>query len=314
MNYLEKERLAALSFNSFFKIGPRNISKLLLYFNSLDKAYRANFNDLKQAGLKDSLIYEFINFRRNFLVDIVLKKLEKENIKFIYLKEDRYPSLLKEIYDPPLVIYFKGNMNFDFKKCLAIVGSRKHSYYGEKIINSLLKTLIEQNLIIVSGLALGIDSLAHQVCLNNKGKTLAVLGSSLEDKNLYPKENKLLAKNIINSGGALLSEFPLGTAPSRESFPLRNRVISGLSQATLVIEAKERSGSLITANQALEQGREVMAVPGNIFSKYSAGTNKLISLGAKLVRNEDDILEFFRQKNIIDELDNKRGHDYLYSI
>lgn len=313
MTYLEKERLAALSFNSFFKIGPRNISKLLLHFNSLNRAYQASFKDLQQAGLKDSLVYEFLNFRRNFSVDVVLKKLE-ENIKYIYFKEDCYPSLLKEIYDPPLVIYFKGNMNFDFKKCLAIVGSRKHSYYGEKVINSLLKALTEQNLIIVSGLALGIDSLAHQASLGHKGKTIAILGSSLEDKYLYPKENKSLAKDIVKSGGALLSEFPLGTNPSKSNFPLRNRIISGLSQATLIIEAKERSGSLITAKQALEQGREVMAVPGNIFSKYSGGTNKLIALGAKLIRNDNDVLDFFRQKNLIDELDNKSDSDYSYSI
>lgn len=305
MTNLEKERLAALSFNSFFKIGPRNISKLLLYFGSLDRAYRANFQDLRQAGIKESLIYDFLNFRRNFSPAIVLNKLKQEDIKYLYFKEPSYPILLKEIFDPPTVIYFKGSMDFNFEKCLAIIGSRKHGYYGEKVIESLITPLIEQGIIIVSGLASGIDSLAHQKTLDNKGKTIAVLGSSLEKKFIYPAQNRFLADNIIKSGGALISEFPLGTAPLKQNFPQRNRIISGLSQAVLIVEAQERSGSLITANQALEQGRELMVVPGSIFSEFSAGANTLISKGAKLIRNSDDILECFSEKNLIETSETK---------
>jgi len=299
MTNLEKERLAALSFNSFFKIGPRNITKLLEHFNSLDRAYQANFNDLRQAGIKDSLIYDFLNFRRNFSPEIILNKLKQEDIKYLYFKEPSYPVLLKEIFDPPTIIYFKGSIDFNFEKCLAIVGSRKHGYYGQKAIERLITPLIEQGIVIVSGLASGIDSLAHQKTLDNKGKTIGVLGSSLEKKYIYPAKNRFLAENIIKSGGALISEFPLGTPPLRQNFPLRNRIISGLSQAVLIIEAKERSGSLITANQALEQGREVMAIPGSIFSEFSTGTNILISNGAKLIKNSADILECFIEKKLI---------------
>ncbi len=290
---MQKERLAALGFNNFFKIGFKNISKLLLYFGSLNKAYQANSKELIRAGLKESLVYEFLDFRKSFSLIENLKKLKQENINFVYFKEDSYPKLLKEIFDPPIIIYFKGGLEFNFNKTLAVVGSRNHSYYGEKVLNSLISYLIEKEIVIVSGLAIGIDSLAHQKTIENKGKTIAVLGSSLEEDNIYPAKNKLLAKKIINSGGALISEFPLSTGPLKQNFPLRNRIISGLSQAVLVIEARENSGSLITANQALEQGREIMAIPGNIFSPFSSGSNELISLGAKLIKNKDDILDYF---------------------
>ncbi|NCN22171.1 DNA-protecting protein DprA, partial [Candidatus Falkowbacteria bacterium] len=226
-------------------------------------------------------------------------------INFVYLEEDSYPKLLKEIYDPPFLLYYQGEINFDNNKGLAIIGSRKHSAYGEKVVNYLLNYISGSELVIISGLAYGIDSLAHNEALKNNLATIAVLGTGLEENDIYPQKNLKLAREILTQGGALISEFPPGTKALKQNFPLRNRIISGLSQAILVIEAKEKSGSSITIKQALDQGREVMAIPGNIFSEFSGGTNKLIVDGAKLIRNGDDVLEFFISQNLIDDKANK---------
>ena len=292
-----QERLAALAFSTFFKIGPQKIKVLLNYFKNLHEAYWANFYNLKFAGLNDELINEFLIFRKNFVVQSSIKKLKEEKINFLCFKDHLYPKILKNIFDPPIVLYFKGNINLLTKKCLAVVGSREHSDYGELVINSILTSELTKNLVIVSGLALGIDTLAHQKTLENQGETIAVLGSSLEKSNIYPLQNKSLAENIIKNNGLLISEFPLNTKPWRRNFPLRNRIISGLSQAVLIIEAKKRSGSLITAYHALEQGREIMAVPGSVLSNFSVGTNYLISAGAKLIQSDKDILSFFNDSN-----------------
>lgn len=298
--FKEKERLAALSFNNFFKIGPRSIIQLLNYFGSLHQAYCSDFENLKCAGIKEDVIYAFLKFRRKFSLKETLTRLEKNKISFVYLEEGSYPKILKEIYDPPFILYYRGNINFDNNRGLAIIGSRKHSAYGEKLINFLLSSISQADLVIISGLARGIDSLAHKESLKNNLKTIAVLGTGLEEDNMYPLENLKLSKAIIASGGALISEFPPGTRALKQNFPLRNRIISGLSRAILVIEAREKSGSSITVDQALDQGREVMAIPGNIFSEFSSGTNKLISEGAKLIKDSADILKFFIDQNLID--------------
>ncbi len=297
----EKERLAALSFNNFFKIGPKSIIKLLNYFGSLDQAYYSDFENLKRAEIKEEVIYAFLKFRQEFSIENAIARLEKNKINFVYIGEDSYPRILKEINDPPFLLYYRGNINFDNNKGLAVIGSRKHSAYGEKVITFLLNPIAKAKLVIISGLARGIDALAHKEALKNKLKTIAVLGTGLEENDFYPLENLKLAKEIIASGGALISEFPPGTKALRQNFPLRNRIISGLSRAVLIIEAKERSGSFITAKEALDQGREVMAIPGNIFSEFSNGTNKLISEGAQLIKDGADILEFFIDQNLIDE-------------
>ena len=303
--FKEKERLAALGFNHFFKIGPKSIIQLLNYFGSLSQAYCGDFENLKYAGIKEDVIYAFLKFRQEFSLKETLARLEKNKINFVYLEEDSYPKILKEIYDPPFLLYYRGNINFNNKRGLAIIGSRKHSAYGEKLINFLLNSISQANLVIISGLAYGIDALAHQEALKNNLKTIAVLGTGLEDDDFYPLENLKLSQAIVASDGALISEFPPGTKALKQNFPLRNRIISGLSRAVLVIEAKERSGSSITVDQALDQGREVMAIPGNIFSEFSSGTNKLISEGAHLIKDGADILEFFINQNLIDESSEK---------
>lgn len=211
-------------------------------------------------------------------------------IEEIGIKSGEYPELLKGIYDPPLKLYVLGNKKILKQLNIAIVGSRTATEYGKKIAYQISKDLSNNGINIISGLAIGIDSYAHLGALqsNSIGKTIAVLGSGLDE--MYPKQNIELAKQIIKQGGCIITEYPLGTKPEKMHFPQRNRIISGLSKGVLVVEASEKSGSLITADFALEQGREVFAVPGNILNSTSAGTNNLIKQGAKLVTTYEDIL------------------------
>ncbi len=211
-------------------------------------------------------------------------------IEEISIDSEDYPKQLKEIYDPPLKLYVLGNKQLLKEKGIAIVGSRKATEYGKNVAQQISKQLSEAGINIISGLALGIDSYAHLGTLQkeNIGKTIAVLGSGLDK--IYPKENIELARRIIKSGGCIVSEYPIGTSASKLNFPQRNRIISGLSKGVLVVEAGEKSGSLITADFALEQGREVFAVPGDINKENSKGTNDLIKQGAKIVTSYIDIM------------------------
>ena len=208
-------------------------------------------------------------------------------IEEISINSKEYPQNLKNIYDPHKKIYLIGNKDLLYQKGIAIVGARDATQYGKKIAYNLAKELSEQNIVIISGLAIGIDSYAHKGALE-KG-TIAVLGSGID--NIYPKENLELAREIIKNKGCIISEYPLGTKPERLHFPQRNRIISGLSDGVVVIEASKKSGALITAEFALEQGKEVFAVPGDINKKQSEGTNQLIKDGAILLTSATDILE-----------------------
>ena len=208
-------------------------------------------------------------------------------IEEISINSKEYPQNLKNIYDPPKKIYLIGNKDLLYQKGIAIVGARDATQYGKKIAYNLAKELSEQNIVIISGLAIGIDSYAHKGSL--KKGTIAVLGSGID--NIYPKENLELAREIIKNKGCIISEYPLGTKPERLHFPQRNRIISGLSDGVVVIEASKKSGALITAEFALEQGKEVFAVPGDINKKQSEGTNQLIKDGAILLTSATDILE-----------------------
>ncbi len=223
--------------------------------------------------------------------------------------DEEYPKLLLEINAPPPILYYKGNVNILTQKnnYLAIVGSREHSAYSNKIISELIPDLINREIVIVSGLAHGVDTLAHQETVLQKGKTIAVLGCGLNKNIIYPYSNRALADKIIKNNGLLLSEFPPKTSPLKHNFPQRNRIIAGLCQATLVVESKAKSGSLITAYQALDQNREVLAVPGNIFSEFSQGPNNLIRKGAKTVLDSDDILEVFGLNKQIKEKEDSKN-------
>lgn len=214
----------------------------------------------------------------------------KMKIEEISIESKEYPEQLREIYDAPLKLYVLGNKEILKQPSIAIVGSRKATEYGKKVALQFSKNLSRNGINIISGLALGIDTCAHLGTLNSNsiGKTIAVLGGGLDE--IYPKQNVELAKQIIKNGGCIISEYPLETKPEKLHFPQRNRIISGLAKGVLIVEASEKSGSLITADFALEQGRDVFAVPGNISSSTSFGTNNLIKQGAKLVTSYEDIL------------------------
>ena len=207
-------------------------------------------------------------------------------IEEINIESKVYPIQLKNIYNPPLKLYVLGNKELLNQKGVAIVGARDATEYGKRVALQFSKELSENGINIISGLALGIDTYAQLGALS---KTIAVLGSGLDE--MYPKQNTELAKRIIRSGGCIITEYPLGTKPEKLNFPQRNRIISGLSEGVLIVEAGEKSGSLITAEFALEQGRDVFAIPGNILNTTSVGTNNLIKQGAKLVTNYSEILE-----------------------
>ena len=211
-------------------------------------------------------------------------------IEEIYLSNEKYPKRLKEIYNPPKKIYVLGNVEILNDIGIAIVGARKATEYGKKVALKLSEDLSKRKIVIISGLAKGIDSYAHIGTLNvQNGRTIAVLGSGI--KEIYPKENIELARQIVRNGGCLISEYSPDEKPNKINFPERNRIISALSKGVIVVEASEKSGALITADLALEQGREVFSVPGDIYSRTSVGTNKLIQQGAKLVTSFEDVLE-----------------------
>jgi len=217
--------------------------------------------------------------------------MPNQKIEKITIQDKEYPKLLKEIYDPPQELFFLGEIKAEENLPLAIVGTRKVSNYGKQVTTELSRGLARAGFTIISGLALGVDGLAHQSALDVGARTVAVLGCGLD--NIYPPVHKKLAEQIVKSGGAIISEYPPGTMPLKHHFPARNRIISGLSLGTLVVEAPETSGALITAKCALEQNREVLAVPGNIFNQNSFGTNQLIKLGAKAITKIEDVFEVF---------------------
>jgi DNA processing protein len=220
----------------------------------------------------------------------VLNKKMAEEIKKIGIEDKNYPKLLKKIKDPPKVLYFLGEIK-GREDCFAIVGTRRCSAYGKQVALEMAGDLAEAGLTIVSGLAPGIDTFAHRAVVEKKKRTIAVLGTGLDEKSIYPKSNLKLAKKILENGGCLISEYPPGTRGTKFTFPQRNRIVSGLSLGVLVVEAKEKSGALITAEYALEQKRPVFAIPGSIYSLNSRGCHRLIKKGAKLVEKAKDILE-----------------------
>ncbi|OPX30459.1 MAG: DNA protecting protein DprA [Candidatus Omnitrophica bacterium 4484_171] len=280
-------RKSLVLLNKIKNISAKEIKSLFDHFPDIDDTLRANKHKLIDSGLKDTTADRFLSLRDSGWIDKELRLMDKERVSLIdYLSPD-YPLLLKEITYPPLVIYVKGDKSSLSDLCFGIVGSRLASFYGIAMAEKFSFSLSALGIVIVSGLAKGIDYAAHKKALD-AGKTIAVLGSGIA--NIYPHENKYLAEKISHKG-AVISEFPLETSPLKENFPRRNRIISGLSKGVLVVEAAARSGALITARYALEQNREVFALPGKINSPLSKGTHLLIKEGAKLVDSLEDILD-----------------------
>lgn len=295
-----------LALSQFYKFGPIKFKKLKNYFSNIENAYKATIKDYIHAGIEEKIAEEFIIFKHKVEPEKLLENLNKEKLKALTIEDPAYPKLLKQIYDPPFILYYRGDLEALNGFLLAVVGARKYSPYGAQATEKLTRELSLNNLTITSGLALGIDTLAHSAAIEAGGKTVAVLGSGLDQQNIYPSQNRYLADKIQTHGGLILSEYPIGTMPLKHHFPQRNRIISGLSNATLVVEAAEKSGALITAFHALEQNREVFAVPGSIYSGSSEGTNRLIAMGAKLVTNAKDIIETLNLAEAASYIENKK--------
>ncbi len=269
-------------------IGRVRFNQLERYFGNLESAWNAGPAELKSSGLDSGAIRAITTWRPKISLEAEMERLGRYGIKAFTCHDPEYPARLKEIYDYPPVLYVRGSLLPEDEWCLAVVGTRKATVYGRQVTEEIVADLARSKITIVSGLAKGIDSVAHHSALEAGGRNIAGFPCGLDS--VYPAENAELARRIMQQG-ALLSEYPPGTRPKAEHFPRRNRIMSGLSLGVLVIEAGETSGAIITANLALEQNREVFAIPGSILSPASRGTNHLIQEGAKLVRDYRDILE-----------------------
>ncbi|OGZ33396.1 MAG: DNA protecting protein DprA [Candidatus Portnoybacteria bacterium RBG_19FT_COMBO_36_7] len=282
-------------------IGPQRIKKLLNFFGTLQNAWNAQASELINAGLEENIVTEFCAGRINIEPDKELEKVLSHKIDVVTILDENYPRLLKEIYDPPPILYVRGGFVPQDEKALAIVGTRMPSVYGQQAASHLAGQIAQAGLTIISGLARGIDSIAHLAALQNNKRTIAVVGSGIDEPAIYPPSNRKLAQQI-SENGAVISEYPIGCPALKHHFHARNRVISGLSLGTLVVEAKEKSGALITAAHALEQNREIFAIPGPIYSQTSAGPNNLIKMGAKLVLGSQDILDELNLRNLTEQI------------
>jgi DNA processing protein len=270
-------------------IGPMRAKRLQERFGSLDRALGARAADLRSVqGIGDELAPKLANWESSVDVKGERARVEELGLKIVTQADAAYPPALKEIYDPPLCLYIKGKIPETWPRGIGVVGSRETSHYGLENAKKLGYQLAYAGVPVISGLARGIDTAAHLGALAAKGTTWAVLGCGLDK--MYPPENDALAAKIVESDGCLISELPLGTSPDKSTFPMRNRIVSGLSFGVLVIEAGRQSGALITARQALDQGRQVFAVPGRIDNPQAQGCHKLIKEGAKLVEGVEDVL------------------------
>jgi DNA processing protein len=289
--------------SSIPKVGAIKRKQLLEHFKDPEKVWEASEIELARLPfMTRESIKNIFDKRYREEVDKYLESIEKHHINIITINDDKYPYYLKNIYDPPIALYVKGDF-IKQEKNVAVVGSRNATSYGLDIAENIAFELSMRGITVVSGMARGVDTFAHKGALRAGGRTLAILGCGPDI--VYPSENKKIADSI-QKNGAIISEYLPGVQPLPGYFPARNRIISGLSYGVIIVEAGERSGSLITANLALEQGREVFAVPGNIGSRNSKGTNKLIKEGAKLVTTVDDI---FEELNFFDEMNNEYNNN-----
>lgn len=307
MENLEKKRYW-IWLSLIKNLGSKRKQKLLKLYKTPEDIYHLNKKQILEiSGIGEALAKNILDIKIRESVDKHIAYMQRNNIDIISIQDKEYPEILKQIYDPPISLYIKGNKNILKNRAISIVGCREASEYGKKVAKYFAYNLAKNNVNIISGLAKGVDSYAHigSICaylegidsqkgkhsyvynFQNSGKTVGVVANGLDM--VYPNENKKLAEKILESGGAIISEYPLGTKPEKMNFPARNRIVSGMSKGVIVIEAKEKSGTLITVDFALEQGREVYVVPGNINSIHSVGTNEMIKQGAKMVTHYGEI-------------------------
>ncbi len=276
-------------FSRIEKLNNLQKEKLLKLVGSPKEILKLGKEKLKKIEFLDDNCIEDI-FNKKYIKDLEMYEeyIDRNNIQLISVLDDRYPKRLKNIYDKPALIFAKGNLDLLKKGGIAVVGTRDCSLYGKKTAYSLAYNLAREGVCIISGLAKGIDEYSHIGALQANGNTIAVLGNGLDY--IYPYTNKYLYERILKNKGLIVTEYVIGTMPSKMNFPARNRIISGLSDGIIVVEAKERSGALITADFGLEQGKEIFAVPGNIDSINSQGTNELIKQGANVITSYKDIV------------------------
>ncbi|HEY65103.1 MAG TPA: DNA-protecting protein DprA [Caldilineae bacterium] len=281
-------------------IGPQRLRALLDYFGDIESAWHAPADELRRAGLDRRSLENLVTTRATLSLEREVARIEEAGIQVLTWESPDYPRNLRHIYDPPPVLYVQGELLPEDEWAVAVVGTRRASAYGREAARKLAGDLARHRVTVVSGLARGIDAVAHRAALEAGGRTIAVLGSGLDV--IYPPEHRQLAQQIAEAG-ALISEYPLGTQPESSNFPPRNRIISGLSKGVVIVEAGVRSGALITADFAAEQGREVFAVPGSIFQRGSVGTNRLIQDGAHPALSATDILEVLNMDQVAEQVE-----------
>ncbi|MCG3146689.1 MAG: hypothetical protein PCFJNLEI_00123 [Verrucomicrobiae bacterium] len=285
-------REAYIALNMVDEIGPVRVRSLLDRFGNPEAILNASRHDLMQVeGVGEQVARNVTGWRDSVKLEEELARIEKAGVKVVCREDPDYPKNLREIYDPPLVLYVRGTLHERDALAIGIVGSRRTTLYGQEMSRKLAFQLARLGVTVVSGLARGIDTSAHTGALQAKGRTVAVIGCGIDQ--MYPPENAKLAAEIAEKDGAVVTEFPFGVKPDKQNFPMRNRIISGWSLGVVVVEANLKSGSLITAGQAAEQGRHVFAVPGRADSPLSRGSNRLIKDGAKLTEDAEDILSEF---------------------
>lgn len=297
-SYPDKDLPYAICFSAIDGIYALHIQLLKRYFSTLQAAWSASREELRKAGIAPKMA-EWIMTKKSALEPMrIIERIDKEGISVMLDSDRQYPAPLRELPDRPHLCYYRGAIpDFSQKNVLAVVGSRKASSYGRATVSSLLPPVIRAGVEVVSGLAYGIDSLAHTQTLNAGGITYAIIASGLDRESCYPQAHWELVCRMIDAGGFILSEHPPGTPALPLHFPRRNRIIAGLAAVILIVEADERSGTLITARLGLEYNKEVAAVPGAITNPLSRGTNALLKQGAALIRNADDLLELFSLPN-----------------
>jgi len=284
-----------VGFNHVRGIGAVRFQRLLEYFKGLETAWNATESELRNAGIGEKPLANLISFRRQNDLDQIYAGIRTKGIEIIVSTDPNYPQPLRQITNPPPVLYVKGKILEEDSRSVAVVGTRKITAYGKNVVHELGNLLAQNHITVISGMARGVDSEAHQAILNAGGRTIAVLGCGIDI--IYPPENHQLAQQIIENG-ALISDYAPGTQPEGINFPPRNRIIAGLSMATIVIEAGLRSGALITASFAADQGKDVFAIPGSIYAPQSKGTNKLIFDGAHPLIRFESIFEILDLDNV----------------
>ncbi len=270
-------------------LGPSRVRRLVEFFGSTEKVFKASLTELEKTGIQAVSAQSIISGKSMELANEEVARALAAGVSLLSMDDVYYPPRLKEIYDPPIILYVRGEREVVTRPGIAMVGTRHPTPYGSGMAERLACDLASQGLVIISGMARGVDTASHRGAITAKGKTVAVFGTGVDV--IYPKENSRLSEQILALGGTLISEFPLGTFAAPQNFPIRNRILSGMSLGVLVVEAAEYSGTRITARMAIEQNRDVFAVPGNVTNKNSWGPNTLIKQGAKLVATWEDVWE-----------------------